>query len=116
MNYYNPYYMYPYLESGMNLARPSIFSRLAGGLNLKSILSGTQKTLNFANQALPLIKQVEPMVHNAKTMFKVMNEFKKVETPSVKKTNNDSNISKSNVNKEIIEPQNIDSYGPTFFL
>ena len=84
MNFYNPYYnMYPYVTS--QIAKPGIMSRLFGGLkgiNFSSILSGTQKTLGIVNQTIPLVKQATPIVKNAKTMFKVMNEFKKVDTPN----------------------------------
>ena len=80
MNYYNPYFMsYPYLQMP---PRIGIFQRLFGNLNFSSILSGTQKTLNIVNQGIPLIKQARPIIKNAKTMFRVMNEFKKVNTPS----------------------------------
>lgn len=110
MNYYNPYFtMYPY----MNMTRPGLFSRIATGLrniNFSSILSGTQRTLNVVNQTIPLVKQVRPVVKNAKTMFKVMNEFKRVNTPSSKNINNNT-IKNTN---EIIENNKINN-GPTFF-
>ena len=82
MNYYNPYFAtYPYLQMA---PRMGLFSRLFGGnLSFSTILNGTQKTLNIVNQGLPLIKQMSPIVKNAKTMFKVMNEFKKAETPTI---------------------------------
>ena len=111
MNYYNPYFtMYPY----MNIAtRPGLFTRIATGLrniNFSSILSGTGRTLNVVNQAIPLVKQVKPVVKNAKTMFKVMNEFKKVNTPSsIKKTNN---IKPTKIEQNI--PINTHN-GPVFF-
>ena len=115
MNYYNPYFnMYPYMTNGMT--KPGIFSRLFGGLkgiNFSSILSGTQKTLNIVNQTIPIVKQATPIVKNAKTMFKVMNEFKRVDTPkknTIKNTKDnkeiiDNNVTNSNINE-----------GPTFFL
>lgn len=81
MNYYNPYFqMYPYYEIPQKMG---LFSRIFGNLNFGSILNGTQKTLNIVNQGIPLIKQFKPVLNNAKTMFKVMNEFKKTETPSI---------------------------------
>lgn len=87
MNYYNPYYMaYPYLQMP---PRIGLFQRIFGNLNFSSILSGTQKTLNIVNQGIPLIKQAKPIMKNAKTMFKIMNEFRKVDTPKnneIKKT------------------------------
>ena len=94
MNYYNPYfYTVPYPQ-------PSLFNRLFGGISFNKILNGTERALNFANQAIPLVKQVKPMIGNAKTIFKIMNEFKRTEN---KKTNN---IEKSNT---------FSNNGPKFF-
>lgn len=111
MNYFNPYYMSSPVMSAA--PRVGILKNLFGGLNFSNILSGTSKTLNVVNQALPLIKQAGPMLNNAKTMFKVMNEFKKVETPVTQPTE----VSKT---EEIIqkeEPYTRSSHsGPTFFL
>ena len=106
MNYYNPYFStFPYMNT---IQKTGIFSRIFGNnINLGSILTGTQKTLNIVNQAIPIIKQAGPVFNNAKTMFKVMNEFKKVETPiseSVNETNNEVNL---------IEIKNENT--PTFF-
>ena len=123
MNFYNPYlYSVP---SFVNTPRVGLFSRLFGssGITLSGILNGTQRALNFANQAIPLVKQVKPMIGNAKTMFKVMNEFKRVEAPDKKIINNSNNNNKNNNivqtydNKvddksDIIQVDN----GPTFFI
>lgn len=102
MNYYNPYFsMYPYLSSAPKLG---LFSRIFGSnFNFGTILSGTQKTLNIVNQTIPLVKQAGPVIKNAKTMFKVMNEFKK--TDPVTTSNNSKSI------EENIEQINT----PTFF-
>ena len=112
MNYYNPYFAYPYMTNA--ITKPGIFSRLFGGIrgmNFGSILSGTQKTLNIVNQTIPLVKQASPIVKNAKTMFRVMNEFKRVDTPITK-----NNIKeKQEVNNNINEPIHSNK-GPTFFL
>ena len=105
MNYYNPYYMfYP-----MTIARPGLFSALRGSLrsiNFNGILNGTQRTLNLINQAIPLVKQVSPVMKNAKTMFRVMNEFKKTDSPRRNTTNYSSNT------------KNHEEYGegPKFFV
>jgi len=99
MNYYNPYFnMYPYI-------RPSLFSRITGTLGkikFGSILSGTQKTLNIINQTIPIVKQAKPVLGNAKTMFKVMNEFRKVNTPIIKKNIEETKQVVSNVPKFFI--------------
>ncbi len=105
MNYYYPYYnMYPYINTAI---KPSLLSRIFGGIkgiNFSSILSGTQKTLNIVNQTIPLVKQVSPVMKNAKTMFKVMNEFKRINTPSSSKNNN------------IVQNKANNNDGPKFFV
>lgn len=107
MNYYNPYYYIP--MAGM--ARPSLFGAIRNGLrgiNFSGILNGTQRTLSIVNQAIPIVKQVTPVMRNAKTMFRVMNEFKKTDVP---KQNNCSNATMNN--EKMDEEYDV---GPTFFV
>ncbi len=117
MNYYNPYFY----TMPVSAPRVGLFSRLFGGsgITLSGILNGTQRALNFANQAIPLVKQVKPMLGNAKTMFKVMNEFKKAENPrnNVKKSNVNkmANIETTNEVSNDVQELNY-SNGPTFFM
>ncbi len=98
MNYYNPYFFNP----GIN--NTSLFSRLFGNIKLSSILSGASKTLNFVNQTIPVIKQIPPIIKNAKTMFNVINEFKKADEPKSNKE-----LEKINKVKNIVNE-------PTFFI
>lgn len=105
MNYYNPYLFSPAMTS--MVSRPRGLLGLLAGRNITfgSILSGTQKALGVVNQAIPIVKQVTPAFKNAKTMFKVMNEFKKTDTSNtIKKVDNSNSESTSNTN------------GPTFFV
>ena len=95
MNFYNPYFM-PYTTT-----RTGLFSSLFGGIKLSNILSGAQKTLNFVNQAIPVVKEISPMIKNTKTMFKVMNEFTK---PDIEPNENISNSIEEDY-----------TYGPTFY-
>lgn len=84
MNYYNPYF-YNIPSAASSAASPGLFKSLLGkGINWGSFLSNTQKVIGIANQAIPVVKQISPVMKNAKTMFKVMNEFKKVDTPTEK--------------------------------
>ena len=77
MNYYLPYQM-PYFEN----TKVGLFNKIfKNKINWSSLLSNTQKTLNIINQTIPVIKQAGPVINNTKTMFKLMNEFKKVDTP-----------------------------------
>ena len=109
MNYYYPYFQMPYAMA--SVPAKTGLRGLLGNIKWSSILSGTQKTLNVVNQAIPLVKQAKPIINNAKTMFRVMNEFKKVDTPNNIKTNKQSQkIVEQNNSKEIIENNN-----PVFF-
>jgi len=82
MNYYLPYQS-PYFEP----QKIGLFNKIfKNGINWSSFLSNTQKTLNIVNQTIPVIKQMGPVINNTKTMFKLMNEFKKIDTPQKKET------------------------------
>lgn len=115
MNYYNPYFYT--MPASMATQKVGLFSRLFGGsgVTFSGILNGTQKALNFANQAIPLVKQVKPMIGNAKTMFKVMNEFKKVETPKATINTEVKNNIKEETQNTIEIADNYNN-GPTFFI
>lgn len=97
MNFYNPYFYSMPTETGIS----SLLSRFS----LRSLISGTSKTLNFVNQAIPVVKQVSPIMKNLKTMFNVMNEFKKNDI--------DNTINTNSNNREDIKTNN---NNPTFFL
>lgn len=120
MNYYSPYFGYaPYTTAP---ASKGILSSIVGGVkgvNWSGLLSNVQKTLGIVNQAIPMVKQVSPIVNNAKTMFKIMNEFKKVDTPA-KTDNVAQNMQSSNTNIEVtnndITDNNQYDSGPTFFI
>jgi len=109
MNFYNPYmYSAPVTQNVNFLGK--IFGTT--GISIGNFLNGTQKVLNIANQTIPLVKQVKPVIGNAKTMFKIMNEFKKTEINNVTKEN------KQNTSKEKIEVKNTiedQPNGPIFF-
>jgi len=72
---------------------------LLGGIKWGSLVDGTQKTLGIINQAIPIVKQARPVLNNARTMFRVMNEFKK--TDSYTPIKNETTTNQTN--------------GPTFF-
>lgn len=121
MNYYMPYFnLYPNMISNVAPAASAskgIFSRLlGGGINWGSILNTTQKTLGLVNQAIPVIKQITPVMKNAKTIFKVMNEFKRVETPNESEVITNEVVENNSTNT-ISEMKNINFDGsPTFFI
>lgn len=111
MNFHNPYLLYPYVSAP---ARQGLFSNLTSGLrgiNWSNILNNTQRTLNIINQAIPAVKQISPMVRNARTMFRVMNEFNRTDTPSP--TTMDTETVNIDANPQ---PELKVEEGPTFFL
>ncbi len=121
MNYYSPYFSYaPYTAAP---ASKGILSSIFGGVksfNWSGLLSNVQKTLGIVNQAIPMVKQVSPIVNNAKTMFKIMNEFKKVDTPVTNNNQTNTNIQNNqpqNIDNTSIDNKQIDTNnGPTFFI
>ena len=95
MNFYNPYlYSMPVENTA---------SSLLSKFSLSSIINGTSKTLNIINQTIPVVKQVSPMMKNLKTMFSVMNEFKKNEIE------NNNLVTEKKIEKK-------EDNGPTFFI
>ena len=117
MNYY-PYFSY--IPSTISVSAPNsggIFSRLfRNGINWSGIINNTQKTLNIINQTIPMVKQVTPVVKNVKTIFSVMNEFKKID--NTKDTNknikiNDKTQIQTTTNTS--ENNNQKTDGPIFF-
>lgn len=119
MNYYNPYFFNnPYSNmTTSNLAQPglfrSLFRRGTTNFSFSNLLNGAQKTLNVANQGINLVRQVHPIINNAKTMFKVMNEFKKVDTPQ---KSNPQPVTQTNETPNKTDNFSTNSSsGPTFF-
>ena len=77
-------------------------------LSLTKVLSGISKGLGIVNQALPIYKEIKPMVTNAKKIIDITKEFNKsnnkVYLNEKKEVNNTSNIELDNIPK------------PSFFL
>lgn len=99
---------YNYIPFGV---RPqfSLFSGLRN-LSLGSILSGTQRTLNVINQAIPLFYQIKPLWNNTKTLFRIANAVN-----SDEKVNNNTNSTP--IKEEQIKEENDVQYNkPVFFI
>lgn len=70
----------------------------SSGLSFSKVLSGISKTLNVANQVIPLYKQAKPMINNAKNILSVL---KDINVKSPKQTNSSYSQSKSDlINKK----------------
>lgn len=127
MNYYNPYYGFIPYSTVAAPARTGLIGSLFGrgsSINWGSILNNTQRVLGIANQAIPMIKQMGPVMKNARTMFQVMNEFKKVDSTSLKPYKTETTKTKEDTtnipnSKDFIQNSNHSTtnsnIGPTFF-
>lgn len=74
------------LLSGLSRA-PAASAIASTGAAAKSfswtgLLNGASKTLGVINQAIPVVYQVKPIWNNAKTMFRVVKELNKSDTPN----------------------------------
>ena len=116
MNYYPYYTVIPYTTL-TPIARGGGLRSLLGGIKWSSILNGTLKTLGIVNQAIPIIKQAGPVINNAKTMFRVMSEFKKVDSVPLTNTVNENKQTEQNTNdiNKSSEKINYKQNGPVFF-
>ena len=54
----------------------SAAGRLTKSFNFSSLLNGASKALGVVNQAIPIVKEVGPMVGNMKQMLKIASIFK----------------------------------------
>ena len=59
-----------------------LFNRIGNGIsalkgvNWSGIINNTSRTLGVINQAIPVVKQVGPMINNMKSMLRVASIFK----------------------------------------
>ena len=117
-----------------------LFSRLGSSMqaikniNWGGLINGASKTLNIVNQAIPLVRQVGPMVNNMKSMIKVASIFKdetdrKAINKDLKNIRTNSNNSINNLDKNSNQSDNsnkkdevyhnetyLDDNSPTFFI
>ncbi len=84
---------------------------------LGSVLTGISKTLNIANKAIPIYKQVKPMISNIGPVFKMVKGLtsspKKTSTSSIRKISTKNPI-KNNTIKQNSSFNNTNN--PVFFL
>ena len=76
------------------------------GLSFTKILTGISKTLNVANQVIPLYQEAKPMINNAKNIFNVLKDIGKKDTTSP---------IKNNIKKDAFKQAPINNNNPRFF-
>lgn len=107
------------LRSLLGLGRTA--GAASNGFNFTSLLNGASKTLGVVKDAIPVVKEVGPMMNNMRSMLKIASVFKD-ETDTTKKENTtSSNIASSNTNSnntttQKVEYTNQTNNQPNFFL
>lgn len=77
--------------------------------SLTKILGGISKTLGIVNQAIPIYKELKPMVSNARKLMDIAKEFKS--TPA----NNEKKVEKPSELTSKKEVSVIPTSNPVFF-
>ena len=77
------------------------------GYTFTKILNGAYKTLNVANQIIPLYRQVSPMVKNARNAFSIISEINK---------SNKSIDNKNNIDNVVKQKKELSLNNPVFFI
>jgi len=90
------------------------------GLTLPKVIGGISKTLNVANQIIPLYLEAKPMIQNAKNAFSVAKEFMATpkETPKKNTTPQKNKIEYTSKNEKKVVPKTTQTStnNPVFFL
>lgn len=92
-------------------------SGITKGLSLTKIIGGLSKTLQIANQVIPLYQKARPMIQNARNMMGILKEFTKNNSKGIE----EANATIVNTKKEIAPNQKKEVVSttptsPTFFL
>lgn len=85
-------------------------------INWNSMLNNVSRTLGVVREAIPVVKEVGPMINNMRSMIKIASVFKD-ETDTKKVNNNINNTQKENSTKSTTS-NNTYNYNnePNFFL
>lgn len=89
---------------------------LGNTFSIGKMIGGISKTLNVANQIIPLYKEAKPMIQNAKSAISLIKEFGNSKANTII-SNKEKNINPIKEKIEIIKKDlNQNKKGPTFFL
>ncbi len=87
------------------------------GLTLPKVIGGISKTLNVANQIIPLYMQAKPMIKNAKNAFYVAKEVLQTPAKPATKKKSPTIVKKTQLpKKEEITPPLQNANNPVFFV
>ena len=90
---------------------------ITNNLSISKVIKGISKTLNIANQVIPLYQQVKPIINNASSILSVFKEFNSNDDKNT--TSNSSNNIKTTpkvLTNTLSEKKELVANGlPTFF-
>lgn len=89
-------------------------TNIINSLSFTKILGGISKTLGIVNQAIPIYKEMKPMIGNARKIISIVKEFGNTNITETKKIKNSTN----NKIIDIDAKEKIDNYNqsnPVFF-
>lgn len=69
-----------------------MFGTMRSGITLSSVLGGISKGLGILNQAIPLYREIKPMIGSARKVMSVLQELKV--------NNNSNNTNNSTINNK----------------
>lgn len=84
------------------------------GLSLTKIIGGLSKTLQIANQVIPLYQKAKPMISNARSLFSIVKEMGKNTKETIKTPIKEDTATKNLPKQENTKKET--SASPTFFL
>ena len=87
----------------------------SSALSFGKVIGGLSKTLGVVNQIIPIYKEAQPIINNAKNAFGIIKEFKNTATNKII-NNTEKNIKPIKEKINAIKSANFSNYnGPTFF-
>ena len=109
------------LKSLLGLGNTRAVAGAARGINWSSLLNNTSKTLGVVREAIPIVKEVGPMMNNMKSMLKVASIFKDETDVNINNNSNRTNQATNTTNniQSISGTNNNQTYNqnePNFFL
>ena len=110
------------LRSLLGLGRTTSPGGLASrGFSFSNLLNGASKTLGVVRDAIPVVKEIGPMMNNMKSILKIASVFKDETDTKEKKEETSSNINNNDQNNSTNKEKTDYSYNqsnnsPNFFL
>ena len=110
------------LRSLLGLGRTTSPGGLASrGFSFSNLLNGASKTLGVVRDAIPVVKEIGPMMNNMKSILKIASVFKDETDTKEKKEETSSNINNNDQNNITNKEKTDYSYNqsnnsPNFFL